>query len=307
MDDLKNILESLLFVSDEPLSARQLNKILPETDTREIRRAMSELAADYDDRQTSFHLGEVAGGYQLRTRPAYTEWIRRLVQPKPARLSKAALETLAIVAYKQPVLRADIEHIRGVDSGGTLRLLMERNLIRILGRKEIPGRPLIYATTKLFLEIFGLKDLKELPTPAEIESLDAFEGQKNPLPETDTTHPAEPGQKAASENMEKTGETGEIPFEDQAEDQAEDQIENQEAGGQVEDQAVAQTESQTGNQTDDFPTADPSDLESEVKPAEPIEKPDKKPDEPTPPADEKGLDADSGDDYKRDDSSETGG
>lgn len=171
MDDLKNILESLLFVADEPLNINRFKKIIPEVDTRQIREAMAALSTEYDARKTSFYLIEVAGGYQLRTRPAYTEWIRRLVQPKPARMSKAALETLAIVAYKQPVLRADIEHIRGVDSGGTLRLLLERNLIRILGRKEIPGRPLIYATTKLFLEVFGLKDLKELPTPKEIESL----------------------------------------------------------------------------------------------------------------------------------------
>ncbi|MEA3231779.1 MAG: SMC-Scp complex subunit ScpB [Thermodesulfobacteriota bacterium] len=175
MDDLKNILESLLFVADEPLNVERFKKIIPQTDTHQIRQTMVDLAAEYDTRKTSFYLSEVAGGYQLRTRPAYTEWIRRLVQPKPARLSRAALETLAIIAYKQPVLRADIEHIRGVDSGGVLRLLMERNLIRILGRKEIPGRPLIYATTKLFLEVFGLKDLKDLPTPLEIESLGSGE------------------------------------------------------------------------------------------------------------------------------------
>jgi len=171
MDDIQNIIESLLFVADEPLNIERLKKIIPQTDSRQIRQAMSDLASEYDARKTSFYLSEVAGGYQLRTRPAYTEWIRRLVQPKPARLSRAALETLAIIAYKQPVLRSDIEHIRGVDSGGVLRLLMERKLIRILGRKEIPGRPLIYATTKLFLEVFGLKDLKELPTPQEIEAL----------------------------------------------------------------------------------------------------------------------------------------
>ncbi len=171
MEDLKNIIESLLFVADEPLAIDRLKKILPEVDAKQIRQAMTTLTEMYDENGTSFYLEEVAGGYQLRTRPEYTQWIKRLVQPKPARLSRAALETLAIVAYKQPVVRADIEHIRGVDSGGVLRLLMERNLVRILGRKEIPGRPLIYATTKLFLEVFGLKDLRELPTPEEIESL----------------------------------------------------------------------------------------------------------------------------------------
>ena len=191
MDDLKNILESLLFVADEPLNVERLKKIIPQTDTRQIRQAMSDLASEYDTHKTSFYLSEVAGGYQLRTRPAYTEWIRRLVQPKPARLSRAALETLAIIAYKQPVLRSDIEHIRGVDSGGVLRLLMERKLIRILGRKEIPGRPLIYATTKLFLEVFGLKDLKELPTPQEIESLGSDEDETTEPQDTEKAQPDE--------------------------------------------------------------------------------------------------------------------
>ena len=97
------------------------------------------------------------------------EWIKRLLQPKPLHLSKAALETLAIIAYKQPVIRSDIEHIRGVDCGGVLRVLLERKFIRVLGRRELPGRPLIYATTKRFLEIFGLKNLEDLPTPKEIE------------------------------------------------------------------------------------------------------------------------------------------
>jgi segregation and condensation protein B len=97
------------------------------------------------------------------------QWIKLLLQPKPLRLSKAALETLAIIAYKQPVIRSDVEHIRGVDCGGVLRVLLERKFIRVLGRKEIPGRPLIYATTKRFLEVFDLKNLKDLPTPKEIE------------------------------------------------------------------------------------------------------------------------------------------
>lgn len=118
-----------------------------------------------------FYLQEVAGGFQMRTRPEHSEWIKRYLQPNPVRLSRAALETLAIVAYKQPVIRADIEQIRGVDCGGILRTLLERRLVRVLGRREIPGRPLIYATTRFFLEVFGLKDLKDLPTPKEIEEM----------------------------------------------------------------------------------------------------------------------------------------
>jgi segregation and condensation protein B len=168
MENIKNIIESLLFVAEEPLTVDRLKRILAEAEPKEIRRALDDIAAEYDARKGGFYLHQVAGGYQIRTRPEYSPWIKRLIQPKPLRLSKAALETLAIVAYKQPVIRSDIEHIRGVDCGGVLRVLLERKFIRVLGRKEIPGRPLIYATTRRFLEVFDLKTLKDLPTPKEI-------------------------------------------------------------------------------------------------------------------------------------------
>ncbi|MBW1837804.1 MAG: SMC-Scp complex subunit ScpB [Deltaproteobacteria bacterium] len=171
MDDLKNIIESLLFVAEDPLTIDRLKNILAYEDTKEIRKAMQGLSDDYEARKGGFYLREIAGGYQIRTRPEYTEWIKRMIHPHPIRLSKAALETLAIIAYKQPVIRSDIEHIRGVDCGGIIRMLFTRKLIRVLGRREIPGRPLIYATTKHFLEVFDLKDLKDLPTPKEIEAM----------------------------------------------------------------------------------------------------------------------------------------
>ncbi len=171
MDELKNIIESLLFVSEDPLTVDQIRKVVKTADPKAIREALGSLSTDYDRRGGGFFMAEVAGGYQLRTRPEYNEYIKDLLQPSPPRLSKAALETLAIIAYKQPIIRADLEHIRGVDSGGVLRLLLKRKLIRVLGRKEIPGRPLIYATTKRFLEVFDLKDLRDLPTPKEIEEL----------------------------------------------------------------------------------------------------------------------------------------
>ena len=169
MDDIKNIIESLLFVADEPLSIDRFKNIIGQVQTNEIRQALEELGVDYEARQGGFYLNQVAGGYQIRTRSEYMQWIKRLLQPKPLRLSKAALETLAIIAYKQPVIRSDVEHIRGVDCGGVLRVLLERKFIRVLGRREIAGRPLIYATTKRFLEVFDLKNLKDLPTPKEIE------------------------------------------------------------------------------------------------------------------------------------------
>jgi segregation and condensation protein B len=171
MEDIKNIIECLLFVAEDPLTIDSVMKVLESADSKAIRNALNELSDEYEARKGGFFLREVAGGYQVRTRPEYSQWIRRLLRPNPLRLSNAALETLAIVAYKQPVIRSDIEHIRGVDCGGILRMLLERKLVRVIGRKEIPGRPIIYATTKKFLELFELKDLKDLPSPKEIEEL----------------------------------------------------------------------------------------------------------------------------------------
>ena len=187
MEDIKYIIESLLFVADEPLTVDRLKKIINQAESAEIREAMADLAAEYEARGGGFYLDEVAGGYQIRTRPRYTDWIKKLIQPKPLRLSKPALETLVIIAYKQPIIRSDIEHLRGVDCGGVIRMLLERKLVRVLGRKEIAGRPLIYATTKLFLEIFDLKNLRDLPTPKEIEELAAATNQRDQAVIVDST------------------------------------------------------------------------------------------------------------------------
>jgi len=180
MEDIKNIIESFLFVAEEPLTTDRIKSILNQAEIYEIQNALIELSKEYEARKGGFILREVAGGYQIRTRPEYREWIKRLIQPKSLRLSKAALETLSIIAYKQPIIRNDIEHIRGVDCGGILRMLLERKLTRVLGRKEIPGRPLIYATTKQFLEVFDLKDLKALPTLEEIEALETESPENSP-------------------------------------------------------------------------------------------------------------------------------
>ena len=191
-ENLKHIIESLLFVSETPLTVEQLKSILETEPAAAIREALGDLMAEYAHRDGGFILKQVAGGYQFRTQGRFNTWIKRLLQPSAPRLSRAALETLAIIAYNQPIIRSDIEHIRGVDSGGVIRMLMERKLIRVLGRKEIPGRPLIYATTKYFLEVFELKDLKDLPTPREIEELSrsrADESQEQALPATSTTPP----------------------------------------------------------------------------------------------------------------------
>jgi len=225
MDNIKNIVESLLFVADEPLTIDRLKQIISGAQPQELREVLQELAADYAERQGGFYLNEVAGGYQIRTRSEYKEWIKRLLQPRPQRLSKAALETLAIIAYKQPVIRSDVEHIRGVDCGGVLRVLLERKFIRVLGRKDIPGRPLIYATTKRFLEVFDLKNLKDLPTPKEIEEFGSALAEE--------MHEA--GDEISMENTEAT-EASEIPLETQT--PAEDPQRSEEGDGAKPDQDV---------------------------------------------------------------------
>jgi len=171
MENLKYIIESLLFVAQEPLSVDRLKNVINTAGASDIKNALKELSEEYETRKGGFFLNEVAGGFQIRTRSEYTSWIKRLIQPNPPRLSRASLETLAIIAYKQPIIRSDIENLRGVDCGGILRVMLKRKFIRVLGRRELPGRPLIYATTNRFLEIFDLKDLKDLPTPKEIEEL----------------------------------------------------------------------------------------------------------------------------------------
>ena len=207
MENLKSIIESLLFVSDEPLTIERLKIVLSPAAAGDIRSALNLLTEEYEARHGGFHLKEIAGGYQLRTRPEFSEWITRLVQPRAPRLSKAALETLAIIAYKQPVIRSDVEHIRGVDCGGVIRALLERNLIRVLGRKEIPGRPLIYATTKRFLEVFDLKDLKDLPTPKEIEEMgQALADRSNVVIEDDTADETRESQLELDFEESETGE-----------------------------------------------------------------------------------------------------
>jgi segregation and condensation protein B len=179
--DLKAIVEGMLFVAEAPLSLDRLCTMLEEFDRTAIREAISAVRDEYATAGRGVVLAEVADGYQLRTRPEITDYLRRFTRTRTPRFSPSALETLAIIAYRQPVIRAEIEYLRGVDSGGVLRTLLEKKLIRILGKRDVPGKPLIYGTTREFLELFGLKDLKSLPTLKEIQNLDAegiFEQQE---------------------------------------------------------------------------------------------------------------------------------
>ncbi|MEO6953878.1 MAG: SMC-Scp complex subunit ScpB [Polyangia bacterium] len=166
---LQSIVESLLFAADRPLGLRQLADLVEEPEVERIRAAV--LAVEQSWRERGVQLHEVAGGFQFRTNPENASWVQKLLQQKPVRLSRALLETLAIVSYRQPITRPEIDEIRGVDSGGTLKTLMDRTLVRILGKKEEVGRPLLYGTTKEFLEFFSLRDLKDLPTLREYHEL----------------------------------------------------------------------------------------------------------------------------------------
>ena len=166
---LPSILESLLFAADHPMTSGDLAALVDEPNLAVVDSALILLAAEWSPRGIQLH--PVAGGWQFRTHPLNAVWVQRLVAQKPVRLTRAQVETMAIVAYRQPITRPEIDEIRGVDSGDTLKTLLDRSLIRILGKKEEAGLPLLYGTTRDFLEFFNLSDLKELPTLREFSEL----------------------------------------------------------------------------------------------------------------------------------------
>lgn len=168
--DLIPLVEALIFAADGPIKAERMAEAL-EIPLAEIKEAIEALEVDYAERPRGFFLQEVAGGYQLRTRPEYADYLRKLGRSRPFRFSRPALESLAIIAYRQPVTRSEIEYLRGVDSGSVLKTLLEKRLVRILGKKDVPGKPMIYGTTREFLELFGLPDLSSLPTLSEFSEL----------------------------------------------------------------------------------------------------------------------------------------
>ena len=179
LDRVKAIAESLLFAAGEPLPMRRLTDVIgaPKAD---VKRALAALRAEYGGVQRGVRLLQVAGGYQFRTVAAHADYVKALGRNKPVRLSRAALETLAIVAYRQPVTKVEIEAVRGVDVDGVLQSLLSRKLIQVLGRKDVPGRPWLYGTSRQFLEIFSLSNIADLPPLPEIQ-----EPSANPYAETD--------------------------------------------------------------------------------------------------------------------------
>jgi segregation and condensation protein B len=167
--NLESVIEAVLFASDEPLSAARLANIV-DTTTQQVRQAIDFLNDKYKNNQNAFRIEKIAGGFQMLTLSPYNHWLKKLLRVRSeTKLSPAALETLAIIAYKQPIIRADIEAIRGVAAGEVIRNLMYKGLVKVVGRAEVVGRPMLYGTTKKFLETFGLNTLKDLPKIEELK------------------------------------------------------------------------------------------------------------------------------------------
>jgi segregation and condensation protein B len=180
--ELKAILEAILFVSPEPVPVVRLMSIVGTVSKAEVVQALEILRHDLEQLGRGIQLVQVAGGYRLVTKQEYGPWLKRMEKAKAAqKLSRSALESLAIIAYKQPLVRAEIEEIRGVETSGVLRTLCERKLVRIVGRKDVPGRPIMYGTTKFFLEHFGLQDLSQLPPLREFKELGESEQSLLPI------------------------------------------------------------------------------------------------------------------------------
>ena len=169
-DEVKRIVEALLFAVQEPISVRKICEVVEDVEAKEIREVIQQLREEYDTHDRVFQIEEIANGFQLLSRPEYHEWISKIRKKSgESKLSQQALETLSIIAYKQPIIRAEIEAIRGVQSGQMVRTLIEKGLVKITGRDEVLGRPLLYGTTTKFLDHFGLKSIKDLPKVEDLE------------------------------------------------------------------------------------------------------------------------------------------
>lgn len=183
---LRSVVEAILFASDEPLDASKIAKVAGAGDARQVRKLIEELNAEYGQREAAYRIEQIAGGYLMLTLPEYNDWLKQLLRTRQeSKLSQAALETLAIVAYKQPVMRVTVEAIRGVAAGEMIRNLMEKGLVKIVGRAEELGRPLLYGTTRKFLEIFGLNSLTDLPKVEELRPKGREEAGARDVPEAE--------------------------------------------------------------------------------------------------------------------------
>ncbi len=190
---LKGAIEALIFASEQPIKLEKIVELLEadfanefdsQIDKKKVKALIENIREDCEDNSRGISLMDIAGGYQFRTKTRHASLLLKLKAKRPPKFGRAAMEALAIIAYRQPVTRAEIEELRGVDSGGVVRSLLEKKLVKILGKKEVPGRPMIYGTSKFFLEHFGLRDLSQLPSLKEFVELDeSEEGMIGPLNE----------------------------------------------------------------------------------------------------------------------------
>ena len=244
----RRIIEALVLSSPEPISAAKLAEIIPYCNAGQAKDLINELNTEYAEQDRAFEIWEIAGGYQIRTRAEFSGYLQKLQKERALRLSQAALETLAIIAYRQPTTRAEIEEVRGVDAGATVKSLLERQLIRIAGQREVPGRPMLYGTTRRFLEVFGLENLKNLPTLRELDEMAREQGllDQPSIQEGDSTQESPTTAEAPSE--EEAGEAG-------SDDESTDAVER----GELEsDRGEATFESTVTPDGDREPVVDPS-------------------------------------------------
>lgn len=207
----RRIIEALVLSSAEPISAEKLAEIIPYCKPGQAKDLVNELNTEYAEQDRAFEIWEVAGGFQIRTRAEFSGYLQKLQKERALRLSPAALETLAIIAYRQPVTRAEIEEVRGVDAGATVRSLLERQLIRIAGQREVPGRPMLYGTTRRFLEVFGIENLKNLPSLRELDELAKEQGLIDPAADEAGDAEAEIAEEASSADAVESLEGAEAP------------------------------------------------------------------------------------------------
>ena len=256
---LKAILESLLFAAAEPVALSQLVTVLESVTRDDIKKALGEMAVAYASGGRGIVLEEVANGYQLRTPKEHALYVRKLLAAKPPRLSRPLLETVAIIAYRQPITRPEIEQLRGVDCGGVIDTLIERRLIQIAGRKEAPGRPIMYTTTHEFLELFGLKDLSGLPDLEELRMIEtpreqplfASSDSANPIDATDN---AETTEDSAAPEFAGTDTHAEATADDVEAAQPAHPVEPDAAAG-----AIAASANEAADYEEDSPPADTED------------------------------------------------
>jgi segregation and condensation protein B len=182
-DQQRRIVEAAILASPEPIAPTAIAEFIPRCNPSQVRALVQELNAEYVEQRRAFEIWEVAGGFQFRALPEFAPYVKQIQKTRPLRLSQAALETLSIVAYRQPVTRAEVEQVRGVDAGAVLRSLLERQLLRIAGHREVPGRPIVYATTRRFLEVFGLAKLGDLPALRDLAELADSEGVETDEPQ----------------------------------------------------------------------------------------------------------------------------